>query len=116
MLAKVGTALWPALFSKAQVCLAPSIWRKLLMQALCWALRRARTKLGMAMGASRPMMATTIMISTRGKPALRERLVFIQLVFFQCRSVNEVTGGLFPRRSQTACRRPRLNLLVRYFQ
>jgi hypothetical protein len=50
------------------------------MQLFFWALLRARTKLGMAMAASKPMMATTIMISTSVKPALREVLIFILLV------------------------------------
>src|SRR5579872_3380053 len=79
MLLSTGEAVEAALFSKAHCCLAPSTWRRLLMQAFCWALVRARTKLGMAMAASRPMMATTIMISTRVKPDLREELIFIAL-------------------------------------
>ena len=62
-------------------CLAPSIWRRLLMQAFCCAELRAFTKLGMAIAASKPMMATTIMISTSVKPDLREVLVFILMTF-----------------------------------
>jgi hypothetical protein len=47
-------------------------------------LLRGRTrlrKLGIAIAARRPIMATTIMISTRVKPALREVLIFILLYF-----------------------------------
>jgi len=40
------------------------------MQALVWARVRALTKLGIAMAASNPMIATTIMISTSVKPAV----------------------------------------------
>ena len=38
---------------------------------------RACTKLGIAIEASRPMMATTIMISTSVNPLLRELMFFI---------------------------------------
>src|SRR2546425_1216538 len=69
------------LFSRAHVSTAPLIWRKLLMQAFCWAVVRAFTKLGMAIAANRPMMATTIMISTSVKPDLRDVLIFILYVF-----------------------------------
>ena len=62
------------------------------MQAFIWAVVRARTKLGMAMAANRPMMATTIMISTRVKPVLREERIFIQFDSF-CRGVNEALNG-----------------------
>jgi len=52
------------------------------MQALHCEVARARTKLGIAIAASRPMMATTIIISTNVKPALREGLVvFICFIF-----------------------------------
>ena len=44
------------------------------MQALACEVARAFTKFGIAMAASKPMMATTIMISTRVKPALRRFL------------------------------------------
>ena len=48
------------------------------MQAFCCEVARALMKLGMAIAANRPMMATTIIISTRVKPALRDVLfVFI---------------------------------------
>jgi hypothetical protein len=65
------------------------------MQAFICAVVRACTKFGIAMAANRPMMATTIMISTSVKPALREVLIFIvtfYLSFFVV-GVNVVTGG-----------------------
>src|SRR5579872_7072830 len=83
MLAMVGMVLGPALLSRAQVCLAPSSWRRLLMQAVCLALALARMKLGMAIVASSPMMATTIMISTSVKPGLRYVFIFIGIDFFE---------------------------------
>jgi hypothetical protein len=50
-------------------------------------------KLGMAIAANRPMMATTIIISTRVKPALREVLFVFMLYFlFSFRGVNDATG------------------------
>ena len=65
------------------------------MQAFCCEVVRAFTKLGIAMAAKRPIMATTIMISTRVKPALRDALIFILLfVTFCFCGVNETTGGL----------------------
>src|SRR6267154_276572 len=82
--------------SNANWLAAASIWRRLLMQAFCCEVARAFTKLGIAMAARRPMMATTIMISTSVKPALRTfLLVFIVFVFvFKC-GVNSATGGLY---------------------
>src|SRR5882724_13495184 len=81
--------------SSAHSLIAPSIWRRLLMQALACDVARALMKLGIAIAASRPMMATTIMISTSVKPALRDVLfVFIVLVVFLFCGVNETTGGL----------------------
>ena len=53
---------------------------------------RARTKLGIAIAAKRPIMATTIMISTRVKPALRTVLV-VFILFFLNYSVNKTTSG-----------------------
>lgn len=51
------------------------------MQALACDVARAFTKFGIAIAANTPMMATTIMISTRVKPALWMRLfVFICLL------------------------------------
>jgi len=54
---------------------------------------RAFTKLGMAMAANRPIMATTIMISTNVKPLCGWLYYFSYFLFFQC-GVNEATGGL----------------------
>src|SRR5260221_8529216 len=64
---------WPV--SNAHSLTAASIWRRLLIQAFCCDVARALMKLGIAIAASRPMMATTIMISTNVKPALRVVLV-----------------------------------------
>ena len=50
--------------------------RRLLMQAFCCEVVRAFTKLGIAIEANKPMMATTIMISTSVNPC------FIAVVFF----------------------------------
>src|SRR5277367_4912839 len=73
-------------FSNANWLAAASIWRRLLMQAFCCEVARAFTKLGIAMAANRPMMATTIMISTKVKPALRRFFViFILSSFFSSR-------------------------------
>src|ERR1700722_2255120 len=85
MLEACGTAVVAARFSVAQTCLAPSTSRRLAMQVVCCAFKRARTKLGMAMVARRPMMATTIMISTRVNPRARLFLFFISccLLFLQ---------------------------------
>ena len=69
--------------SKANSWAAASIWRRLLMQALACDVARAFTKLGMAMAAKRPIMATTIMISTKVKPALRRAFVFFIFVSFR---------------------------------
>src|SRR5882724_12082792 len=90
-----GDASGPMPFSSAQVCLAPSIWRRLLMQPVACAVLRAFTKLGIAIAANRPIMATTIMISTSVKPPFRDVLFFItsNLSLFGC-GVNEATGGL----------------------
>jgi hypothetical protein len=51
------------------------------MQAFCCVVVRALTKLGIAIAARRPIIATTIMISTSVKPDFRDLLVFILLVF-----------------------------------
>src|ERR1041385_804622 len=51
----------------------------------------------MAIAARRPMMATTIMISTSVKPALREVLIFITNLCLSIRGVNRAAGGLFIR-------------------
>ena len=68
-------------FSNAHCCLAPSIWRKLLMQAFICEVVRARTKFGIAIAASNPMIATTIMISTRVKPDFFDVLILILALF-----------------------------------
>src|SRR6266436_4388958 len=47
------------------------------MQAFICEVVRALMKLGIAIAANRPMMATTIIISTNVKPDLREVLMFI---------------------------------------
>ena len=47
------------------------------MQALFWLTERALTKFGMAIAASKAMIATTIIISTSVKPALRMLFVFM---------------------------------------
>ena len=52
--------------------MAPEICRKLLTHAVVCAVVRAFMKLGIAIEASSPMIATTIMISTSVKPARRE--------------------------------------------
>src|SRR5262245_11642800 len=84
-LISVSTEEEPALFffSSAHCSFAPSIWRRLLMQAFFCAVVRAFTKLGMAIAARRPMIATTIMISTSVKPALR--LVLLMFMLFYVR-------------------------------
>src|SRR5205814_2854072 len=82
------------LFSSAHCWTAPSICRKLLMQAFFCEVVRALMKLGIAIAANRPIMATTIMISTNVKPDLRELLMFILYFVFLFGDVNETTGGL----------------------
>src|SRR3954469_20268276 len=82
------------LFSSAHCCTAPSIWRRLLMQAFCCEVVRALMKLGMAIAANRPIMATTIIISTNVKPALRDVFVFMLSFTFLFCGVNDTAGGL----------------------
>src|SRR5208282_2735198 len=108
---------WPV--SSAHSSMAPLICLRLLMQAFCCAVARALMKLGMAIAASRPMMATTIMISTRVKPALREVLfVFMFCLFFvSLCGVNDTTGGLHQllRSSFTDCLlQPQSNLFLAF--
>src|ERR1043166_4864868 len=91
----VYEALEASLFSSAYCCTAPSSWRRLLMHAFIWDCVRARTKLGMAMAANNPMMATTIMISTSVKPDLFDALIFILTLCFSNGGVNSATGGLY---------------------
>src|SRR5439155_10397639 len=59
--------------------------RRLFRIELSWAFSRALTKLGIAIAANNPMMATTIMISTRVKPAFLFVLICITDLFvFVC--------------------------------
>src|SRR2546429_5615154 len=73
----VGDALVAWRVSNAHCCLALSICRRLLIHAFIWAVVRALTKLGIAIAANNPMMATTIMISTSVKPDLLFLLICI---------------------------------------
>jgi len=56
----------------------------LLMQVFFWEVLRARTKFGIAIAANRPMMATTIMISTSVNPDLLVVLMFMTVSFSIC--------------------------------
>src|SRR5437762_3574366 len=76
----VGTALVICRVSNAHCCLALSICRRLLMQTWTWEVVRDLTKLGIAIAANRPMMATTIMISTSVKPDGRSNLSLITVL------------------------------------
>src|SRR5436189_6348942 len=73
--------------------MALSIWRRLLIQAFLYAVVRALTKLGIAIAASSPLMATTIMISTSVNPLWRAVLFFITEPFC-CDGVNQAAGSL----------------------
>src|SRR6266566_1848066 len=64
------------------------------MQALTWEVSRALTKLGMAIAASRPMMATTIMISTNVNPPLERVPILTTKPFSQC-GVDAAAGGYY---------------------
>ena len=82
------------------------------MQAFCCEVVRARMKLGIAIAANRPMMATTIMISTSVKPLLREERIFIRVFLLSTCGVNVAPGGfiitVFVHRlpgADRACRR-----------
>src|SRR5437660_9290312 len=69
--------------------------RRLLKIELSWAVSRAFTKFGIAIAANKPMMATTIMISTRVKPAVLFVLICITLLSaFLFRGVNNAKGGV----------------------
>src|SRR5262245_18166155 len=103
MFAEVATFV-----SKAQVCTAPSICLRFAMHALFWLFSRALMKFGTAIAANKPMMATTIMISTNVNPDFRDVLTFILLTFLAC-GVNANEGRLITssaRRSLTALHRP----------
>src|SRR5690349_24594266 len=90
--AAVGESAAVFLFSSAQVAFAPSICFMLAMQAFFWLAVRALTKLGIAIAANKPMMATTIMISTSVKPERRIVVIFILLLPFSS-GVNDIKGG-----------------------
>src|ERR1700739_4322000 len=79
--------------SNANWLAAASIWRRLLMQALACEVARAFTKFGIAIAANRPMMATTIMISTSVKPALR-MFLFVFIVFVLLDGTGAPLAGL----------------------
>src|SRR5580704_6879793 len=64
----------------------------LLIQALAWEVARAFTKLGIAIAARRPIMATTIMISTSVKPPKPTFVRVVLICFFRRRELP--TGGL----------------------
>src|SRR2546427_2165415 len=112
----VGVSVFVFFCSNAQLALAPSICLRLAMQALFWLSERALIKFGIAMAASRAIMATTIMISTSVKPALRDEFVFIFLSHF---GVNEserrvsLINNKTILRSLTAFHRPILPLQQR---
>src|SRR5262249_16434520 len=89
-----GLEAEPCLFSSAHCWIAPSIWRRLLMQAFFCAVVLALMKLGIAIAAKRPIIATTIMISTNVNPLLRAVLAFIFDLSFSY-GVNTATSGLF---------------------
>src|SRR5262249_54536286 len=61
--ALAGESVLTFFCSSAHVAFAPSICLRLAIQALRWLIWRAFTKLGIAIAASKAMMATTIMIS-----------------------------------------------------
>src|SRR4051812_47962561 len=86
--------------SNAQAVIAPSIWRRLLIQVLACDVARALIKLGIAIAANRPMMATTIMISTNVKPGLPRFLVVFMVYWFLYLRREPATGGLC---MMTAC-------------
>src|SRR5438445_12979966 len=73
--------------SSAHCCSAPSICRRLLMQEFFCAVVLALMKLGIAMAANRPIMATTIMISTSVKPPLRAGLEVNTLNFLSAQEL-----------------------------
>ncbi len=58
--------------SSAHCCWAASSKRRFSMHVSCCEVVRARTKLGMAIAAKRPIIATTIIISTSVNPCFLE--------------------------------------------
>ena len=79
MSASVKGSLSRLLFSTANWSIAESICFMLMMQEFACAVFLFLTKFGIAMAASIPIIATTIMISTNVKPAPRFVLSFIIL-------------------------------------
>src|SRR5437763_14047710 len=79
--AQVTDAPVPCLFSSAHWSLAPSMMRRLFRIELSCEVVRALTKLGIAIAANSPIMATTIMISTSVKPAFLFFLLCILRIF-----------------------------------
>src|SRR5881394_269592 len=107
-----GVSVSTFLFSRAHVALAPWICFRLAMQAFFWLAVRAFTKFGIAIAAKRPIMATTIMISTSVKPAFRWVLLFIYCFLPFCRGVNinrRRFTNIAAHRSQIAFRQPHLH-------
>src|SRR6185369_9015060 len=102
--------------------------RRLLTMEFNCACSRALTKLGIAMAAKRPMMATTIMISTRVKPDLRLVLICILLITFcfcllRCeqrkRLVTRIASVLFTNcllQPQCECKQGRYQSLIKLSQ
>src|ERR1700761_2383464 len=82
---------WPV--SRAHSFTAAVIWRMLLTHAFCCEVARAFTKLGIAIAASKPIMATTIMISTSVKPALRDCFILFMFLLVSSERSEHVTGG-----------------------
>src|SRR3989442_555985 len=69
--------------------------RRLFRIELSWAFSRAFTKFGIAIAASSPMMATTIMISTSVKPAFLFVLICMtNLSVVSARGVTQAKGWL----------------------
>src|SRR5262245_15419233 len=93
------------LFSSAHCWIAPSIWRRLLMQAFICEVVRALIKLGIAIAANRPIIATTIMISTNVKPDLRDVFLFILYFVFSLlrREQDSRRVSIISMRSLIAC-------------
>src|SRR5436190_19980049 len=67
-------------FSAAHCSLAPSMFLRLRAQTRCCVVAMACRKLGIAIAASRPMMATTTMISMKVNPYLC--FVFMAFLIF----------------------------------
>src|SRR5258708_8160520 len=83
------------------------------MQAVVCEVVRARMKFGIAMAASRPMIATTIMISTSVKPALRDVFIFILTLLYYARRERSNWRVISYRTMFTKCLLPSAQLLCR---